>query len=146
MSKGLTKRQRVAERRAKALTMRREGKPYAVIATALDYSGPNAASKDVHRALQGAVMEQGRALLDLERDRLDALQAILWPLAQQGDVRAARELVRLMERRARLLGLDRAAVDRLAGEDADTAKGLLGNFASALQTAYDALPDNEPTE
>lgn len=142
MSGGLTKRQRVAERRAIALTMRREGKPYAVIATALDYSSPSAASKDVHRALQGAVMEQGRALLDLERDRLDALQAVLWPLAEKGDVRAARELVRLLERRARLLGLDRAAVDRLASEDAETAKGILGGFANALQVAYDALPDD----
>lgn len=141
MSDGLTKRQRVAERRAKALTMRREGKPYAVVAATLGYSSPNAASKDVHRALQSAVMEQGRALLDLERDRLDALQALLWPLAEKGDVRAARELVRLMERRARLLGLDRAAADRLAAEGSETAKGVLGNFTSALQIAYDALPD-----
>jgi len=141
-TKGLTKRQRVAERRADALTRRRQGQPYAVIATALDYSSPSAASKDVHRALRSAVLEQGHALLDLERDRLDALQNILWPLAERGDVRAARELVRLMERRARLLGLDRAATDRLATEDADSAKGVLSEFATALQSAYTALPDN----
>lgn len=141
--KGLTKRQHVAERRAKALAMRREGKPYAVIAAALDYGkgGANAASRDVHRALAGAVMEQGRALLTMERERYDALQAILWPLAQAGDVRAARELVRVMERRARLLGLDAAAQTAYAERDTETAKGLLGAFATAAQAAYDALPD-----
>ena len=144
-TKGLTKRQQVSERRASALSMRREGRPYAVIAASLDYSSAAAASKDVHRALQGAVMEQGRALLDLERDRLDHLTSILLPLAEKGDVRAARELIRIMERRARLLGLDRAATDRLATEGADVAKGVLSEFAVALQSAYAALPADTST-
>ncbi|MBD8869296.1 hypothetical protein [Nocardioides donggukensis] len=135
----------MSERRATALRMRREGKGYPEVTTALGYGSTGSCRKDVSRALRDAVMEQGHALLDLERERLDGLQAILWPLAERGDVRAARELVRLMERRARLLGLDRAAADRFAADEADTAKGLLGNFAGALQAAYEAMPDPDTT-
>lgn len=137
------RRQHVAERRVEALRMRREGKPYLAIADALNYSSASSASKDVSRALESAVMEAGRATLDLERDRLDALQAILWPLAEKGDVRAARELVRLLERRARLLGLDRAAGDRLATEGVADAKGLLGNLADALKLAHGSTEQHD---
>jgi hypothetical protein len=39
-------------------------------------------------------------------ERLDALQALLWPLAEAGDTRAAASVVRIVEQRVRLLGLD----------------------------------------
>jgi len=137
------RRQTVQERRAAALTMRRNGASHAAIAAELGYSSANSASKDVHRALEAVVHEAGKQLLDLERERLDALQLVLWPLATAGDVRAARELVRLMERRARLLGLDAAAGAAREAAKADTAKGILGNFMAALQTAHASLPDTD---
>jgi hypothetical protein len=141
MSRRTVTKQAVAERRAAALRMRREGKTYAEVAEALAYSGATSASKDVHRALRAAVMEQGRALLDLERERLDALQAILWPLAEKGDVRAARELVRLMERRARMLGIDLVAQAAHHTEGQENTKSLLGDLMDAMQAAHALLPD-----
>lgn len=134
-------RQAVAERRAAALKMRREGKQYAEIAQALNYASAGSASKDVSRALSGLVLESGRALLDLERERLDALQTILWPLVQAGDVRAAQQLIKLFERRARLLGLDRAAAERLQAEQAlqsQQAAGLLGAWFQAQRDSLES--------
>ncbi|MEU4228278.1 hypothetical protein AB0F17_28625 [Nonomuraea sp. NPDC026600] len=45
---------------------------------------------------------------ELELIRLDRLQAALWPDAMTGDTTAARTILRVMDRRARLLGLDTA--------------------------------------
>jgi hypothetical protein len=41
-----------------------------------------------------------------ELDRLDRMQVALWPRAMKGDDRAIGTIVRLMERRARLVGID----------------------------------------
>ena len=41
----------------------------------------------------------------VEQQRLDALQLALWPRATAGDVKAVLAVLRLMERRSRLLNL-----------------------------------------
>ena len=41
----------------------------------------------------------------LEVDRLDALQAALWPTALAGDTAAATIVLRIIEQRARVLGM-----------------------------------------
>lgn len=146
MAKGLTKRQQVAIRRAKALDMRRAGKPYRAIADELEYASESAASRDVHRALQGAVMEAGRNLLTLERERTDAVQAQAWALAcdtnlsPRDRVAAIREVTRVLERRARLLGLDKAAGELLAADSMQAAKGLMADFVDHLRQEYADLP------
>jgi hypothetical protein len=43
----------------------------------------------------------------LEIDRLDVLQAALWPQAMAGDTAAACVVLRIIEQRTRLLGLGR---------------------------------------
>lgn len=42
----------------------------------------------------------------IEQDRLDILQAAYWNDALSGDVKAGQMIVRIMDRRAKLLGLD----------------------------------------
>ena len=130
-----SKRQAVAERRADALRLRRHGKTYAEVADALGYSSAASASKDVHRALAKVVHEEGHALLALERERTESLLAIAWPMAEAGDTRAIREVTRILERRARMLGIDKAAGELLAQSDLDAAKGVLGAFMAAIGSA-----------
>lgn len=146
---GGRRRQEVAERRAETLRLRRDGWSYSRIVRErpdLGYASPEAASKDVHRALSAVVLEQGRALLDLERERTDALQAAAFAIVAdpQADTRdrvaAIREATRVLERRARLLGLDRAAGERRTVEDQDSARGIIGGFLTSLQDAYAQLP------
>ena len=45
-------------------------------------------------------------LREAELDRVDRLQLALWPKAMKGDNASINTIIRLMERRARLLGLD----------------------------------------
>lgn len=67
------------------------------------------AYKDLVRALKAAeadLQESARTMLQLELERLNALQAGLWPDAMQGDTDAARTALKVMQRRAKYLGLD----------------------------------------
>ncbi len=57
------------------------------------------------QALQAVQTENAAALRAVEVDRLDALQHALWDAAMGGSVPAARALVRIIEARARVLGL-----------------------------------------
>jgi len=122
-----------AQRRSKALAMRLAGATYDKIAYTLGYSGRGAAQKDVTRALETARREMtARAdeLRDLEVMRLDRLQVGLWSRATGGDYRAVDTLLRLMDRRARLLGLDRPA------EGSDAARTMVNDLFGALGMAY----------
>lgn len=63
----------------------------------------------VRQALEDAVLHGHEApgeALALELQRLDALQAALWNEAASGNVAAVDRVLRIMERRARLLNLD----------------------------------------
>lgn len=130
-------------RRAQALNMRRAGKTHEEIADALGYSSRSHASKDVSRALDQVIQEAGDQLIRLERERLNGLLSILWPLAEKGDVRAARECVRVLERTHRLMGLDKAAGELRDAESLESAQGLLGAFVDHVRQEYDALPDTD---
>lgn len=61
--------------------------------------------KGRHKALAERVTVGVDELPRLELDRLDALQAALWPKAVAGDMAAAVVVLRIIERRARVLGL-----------------------------------------
>lgn len=91
-----------------ALEMRKAGATYAHIAQVLNIT-ETAARKAVLRALarlNEKVSESAEEVRRLELERLDALLAALWGKAQAGDGAAIDRVLRIMERRARLLGLD----------------------------------------
>lgn len=114
-----------------ALEMRRKGLDTYTIAKRLGLSvnkttGLLRSTFAEARALVGAA--EHRELLDMEVDRLDALQAALWDDAIGGDVRAAEACLKLIMARSRLLGLD-------AGEDAGaTTVVVAGERRAYLQT------------
>ncbi|TQF04770.1 hypothetical protein E6W39_24255 [Kitasatospora acidiphila] len=99
----------VIERRRAAVELRIQGKSWQEIADLLGYDSKGTACNDVRRALQKAVqalavpMEEYR---QLELDRLDKMQDALWPKVLEGDTKAVDTTLRLMDRRAKLLGLD----------------------------------------
>ncbi|NUQ98584.1 MAG: hypothetical protein HOY79_19195 [Streptomyces sp.] len=99
----------MVERRRAAVKLRIEGKSWQEIADLLGYDSKGGACKDVSRALQKAVTDLALPLEEyrqLELDRLDAMQEALWPKVLDGDTRAIDTALRLMDRRAKLLGLD----------------------------------------
>lgn len=104
-----------AERTAAALDLRRRGMTYAEIAaqTGLSIGGAFDVVRRAIDARNRECAEQAAAIVALECDRLDGLFAGSFPAACGGDPAAVASCLRVMERRARLLGLDRAATARL---------------------------------
>ncbi len=94
------------ERQQRALALRRAGHSYDSIAQELGYRDRSGPYRAVAQALEVAVMEEVQQLRVLESQRLDALLEAVWPQAAQGVLPAVDRAVRILERRARLLGLD----------------------------------------
>ena len=100
------KRLTAVERQRQALEMRKAGKGFVEIAQVLGYGGPSGAYNAVTTALRKTLQEPADELRQMELARLDALQAALWPKAIAGEWAAADRVLSIMERRAKLLGLD----------------------------------------
>ena len=101
-------------KRGEALKLRREGKTYQQIADLIGYSGKSMAYREVQAALHETIREAGPEVRELEVQRLDLLVEKLLPYAlgsaeeQEGvpSLHTVDRLLKVMERRAKLLGLD----------------------------------------
>lgn len=96
----------VIEREKKVLELRRGGLTFDLIAERLGYANASGAYKAYQSACKRIVVDDVVAIRNAEMDRLDIAQAAIWGNVVQGDVRAVIALIKIMERRARLLGLD----------------------------------------
>ena len=94
------------EKQRRCLDLRRAGVTYDVIAEQVGYSNAGAAYNAVRSALRATLQEPANEVRELEVDRLDRLERALWPAALNGDQGAIDRILRISERRARLLGLD----------------------------------------
>ena len=92
-------------RALKALDMRLGGSTYRQIGAALAVSHATAFS-DVQRMLREYAAEPATQVRDAEVARLDRLMAGHWDKAINGDVNSTRTVLTIMDRRAKLLGLD----------------------------------------
>lgn len=118
----------------KALELRQQGKSFRKIAAALDVNVKTAFGY-VERGLnfyRENAREKAAQLVELENQRIDALHAANWPKAMKGDKRAADTVMKLMERRARMNGLD--APTKIAPTD------------PSGDNPYEALTDSELLE
>jgi hypothetical protein len=94
------------QKAAKAVELRMEGKTFDDIAKEVGYNSRQAAHDAVKRALELIVREPAAELIKLDLERLDAMWGINYLNAQAGDVQALTACMKIMERRAKLLGLD----------------------------------------
>jgi hypothetical protein len=109
--KGRKNRVAVAERQRRALEARLAGVTYERIARALGYRNASGAWKAVARGMARSLREPAEAVRLLELERLDRLLAGIWGRATGGpdrpaDLAALDRVLKIMERRSRLLGLD----------------------------------------
>jgi outer membrane protein TolC len=98
----------IAERRVKALDLRKAGATYRQIAKQCEVSVETAWG-DVQaelRALRTLAQADAEELRELELRRLDDWTLSLTPRVREGDPRAAVALVRMQERRAKYTGID----------------------------------------
>jgi DNA-binding CsgD family transcriptional regulator len=105
-AKGTT--EKAAARRLQAIELRKAGATYRQIGERLSVSEAQAYN-DVQRELARLAtqtQDAAAALRVLESERLDALMLALWQQAKQGNQGAIDRVLKVMERRARLVGLD----------------------------------------
>lgn len=128
-----------ARRAARALELRLAGATYRDIAEALDIA-VSTAHADVAHALADIPRAEADALRALECRRLDALQAACWGPALDGDLAAVDRVLRIIDRRARLLGLDAPTRLDVSPGDVDL-DGTVVRILALAGTAAPALGD-----
>lgn len=152
----------VADRRKQLVALRRRGVRYDDQRIVdLGYSSPAAARKDFIRALEHARDEQAAEVSvyrQEENERLDALLEAAWPRAtqpspifdkegnvvgEQLDMRAVDTVLRLMDRRAKLNGLDAPIRTELSGPDGGAVP--LGNGSLAELNALIGIAGQAPS-
>ena len=95
-----------ALRAVQALNLRKLGMTYEQIAQQCGYGSRGAAYHAVQRELARTLQEPADELRKLEAQRLDDLYRAMIPKALKGDGWSVDRCLRIMERRAALLGLD----------------------------------------
>ena len=100
------KRVRIKERRLRALELRMRGLTYADIASQVGYASPSGAHKAVRAALEAEALMAASEVRDLLVMRLETLLQGIWDAACRGDLQAIDRVLRVLDREAKLLGLD----------------------------------------
>lgn len=94
------------ERERQVVELRRTGATWEGIAIAVGYSNAGGAYKAYQRAMARVFDQPTKELRNTELDRLDRLQRAYWKDAVDGNVRSADFILRVIDKRAKLLGLD----------------------------------------
>lgn len=105
-SKHSERRLKAREKQRQALELRKGGATYRAIADALGYRGPQGAQAAVESALKLTLQEPADRVRQLELERLDTMVLALWSGVRGGDLGTIDRMLKLMKRRAELLGLD----------------------------------------
>ena len=90
-----------------AFELRKAGASYELIAEKLNYASAKSAESSIRRVLANKYQpDDVEDVVQIELARLDALQLIAWRRAKDGDLSAIDRILKIMERRAKYLGLD----------------------------------------
>lgn len=123
----------VLAKEAEVVKLRRGGLTWDMIAERVGYKFPSAAHAAYQRAAERIVVEDIQAIRQVEADRLDMAQSAIWGKVLQGDNASIGSLLRIMERRAKLLGLDQPV--RIQAEvvnyDANSIEARLASIIAA---------------
>lgn len=146
------------ENDARALEFRRRGLSFEQISAQMEWRSPSAAYQAVHRALADQAREVSAEVIQIETDRLDELTRTLYrvmatrhyvvsagsgkiavhpdtgqPLTDDGPViQAVAGLLRISERRSKLLGLDAPARARVEVITEDVVDAELAQLAHEI--------------
>ena len=103
--KGRAPSPEVVAREQEVVKLRRGGLTWDLIGERVGLSAQGAYVA-YERALKRVVLDDINAIRQLETERLDLAQSAIWGKVLQGDNPSIANLLRIMERRAKLLGLD----------------------------------------
>ena len=105
------------QREEQAVDLRKTGLSYRQIAEVMNIShvAVGDAIKRAIKKTREAAMDDAADIVELELQRLDELLTICWPLARKGDLFAIDRVLKISERRSKLLGLDAATKTEITG-------------------------------
>lgn len=125
-------------RASEALKLRIAGETFDSIAKQLGFSSRQGAFESVKSALRDTLREPADELRSVDSERLDALWRKTYARAIDGDLAAIQGCLKILDRRARLLGLD--APTKSTYTDAD-GKGPL-EVVVRLENVAGSKPNN----
>jgi hypothetical protein len=96
---------RLQQRRAKALDYRLQGRSYKAIGEAMKIHPSTAQDYVIHCMRDFVPRDTAEAVLQLELERLDQMQASVYEHAASGDIAAIEVCLKIQNQRAKLLGL-----------------------------------------
>jgi hypothetical protein len=113
MARKRTPKPEVIARETEVVKLRRGGLTWDMIAERVGYRSPSAAHFAYQRASMRVVQEDIEAIRKIETERLDMAQSAIWGKVLTGDNPSIANLLRIMDRRAKLLGLDQPAKQQI---------------------------------
>ena len=102
-------------KRVRCVELAAQGMSYDEIAEAVGYSNRGGAHKAVSAALRAQQAEPVDELRQFECERLDALQRSCWDSAIAGDIPSVDRVLRVIQARVKLLGLDQFSDKPVSG-------------------------------
>lgn len=122
-----------AEKRKKALDLRRAGWSFDDIAAEVGYANKGSAHRAVKQGIADITRESASELLELELSRLDDMFSGLYESARNGDNFSVDRALKIIELRARFLGLFDKKPEDGAADVRGAIAGLLASMADSLQ-------------
>ena len=120
-----------------AYVARQSGLSWDEVAEAVGYENSNTAKVNVNRFVQKAGLEADRTrreeALMMELDRLDRLQYACWGQAMTGDLKAIETALRVINTRARILGLDQVSLTQTVTHNTVVVQGGEKEFVDSLK-------------
>jgi hypothetical protein len=139
-----TRREELLATRTRAAQLRTAGYSYLEIAKTLGYANASGAWKAVEAVRKDAIRESGRELVNLELERFDTLQRAAMTRAIGGDPSSIRAALRVMDQRARMLGLYKSPVDERIPDAREAFAILLGGLKDRYgEPPADPTPEDD---
>lgn len=122
----------LADRRERVYAMRLTGKSLSYIAQAEGVS-KTTVFNDIEAVIKAKTEVPAQQVREMELDRLDLLLDKLMPRVEQGDVQAIQTALKVMDRRAKFLGLDAPTKQDLTVHQVDPMETELGELMREAQ-------------
>lgn len=133
-----------AEKRKMALDLRRAGWSFDDIAKEVGYANKGSAHRAVKQGIADITRESATELVELELSRLDDLLAGLYGQARDGDLFAVDRALKIMDQRAKFLGLYDRKDDDTSAEVRAALIGFKEGLRGLFETddTYGQVPDD----
>jgi hypothetical protein len=96
----------VVDKEQQVLMLRRQGYTWDAISQRVGYSSPSSSRDAFLRASNRLIRDDLDEVRQLEIDRLDIALSAIWNQIEDGDLMAINTMLKIMERRSKMLALD----------------------------------------